>query len=82
MRAWQQRCQRAYAPRRLTLAIPDDAKGLPAVLAERTNKDTVTAYVCTGHACTAPITTLAALEAELTQEEVSDQEKSDVGVAG
>ncbi len=70
MQAWQQRCQRAYAPRRLTLAIPDDAKGLPAMLVERTNKDTVTAYVCTGHACSAPITKLTQLEAELVQEEV------------
>jgi len=61
--AWQARCAQRYAPRRLTLAIPNNAKDLPGMLAQRTGKkDGVTAYVCTGHACEAPITELAQLD--------------------
>jgi uncharacterized protein YyaL (SSP411 family) len=63
--AWQAYCARDYAPRRLTIAIPYDAGDLPGVLAQRAAKDGVTAYVCSGHACSAPVTELAVLEAAL-----------------
>ena len=36
--AWQARCTQYYAPRRLTLAIPEDAKELPGILAQRTSE--------------------------------------------
>ncbi|MDE2089849.1 MAG: thioredoxin domain-containing protein, partial [Gammaproteobacteria bacterium] len=62
---WQARCARAYAPRRVTLAIPDGAHDLPSLLAERTPRGAVTAYVCTGTACSAPISSLEELEQEL-----------------
>ena len=67
--AWQARCTQYYAPRRLVLAIPEDAKELPGMLAQRTSKEGVTAYVCTGHACEAPVTSLDALEATLSDSE-------------
>jgi uncharacterized protein len=67
--AWQARCTQHYAPRRLTLAIPDDAKELPGMLAQRTAKIGVTAYVCSGHACEAPVTSRDALEAALAGSE-------------
>jgi len=67
--AWQARCTQHYAPRRLTLAIPNNAKDLPGILAQRTAKDGVTAYICTGHACEAPVTRLDALEAALAGSE-------------
>jgi len=54
--AWQQRCRERYAPRRLTLAIPDSAKELPGILAQRTNLGSVTAYICSGHSCREPLT--------------------------
>ena len=71
LQSWITRCQQRYAPRRVLLAIPEDAHYLPGVLAERVAKDTVTAYVCAGHACAAPITTLAELDAALQTTEAS-----------
>jgi len=59
MQSWLDRCRRDYAPRRLVLAIPDDAGHLPGVLAQRDNRGKVTAYVCNGHACEAPATDFA-----------------------
>jgi uncharacterized protein YyaL (SSP411 family) len=63
--AWQQRCREHYAPRRLTLAIPDSAKELPGVLAQHTNISSVTAYICSGHSCQEPLTTLSGFTAAL-----------------
>ena len=67
--AWQARCTQRYAPRRLTIAIPEDAKELPGILAQRNSKDGVTAYVCTGHACEAPVTEFARLDVVLAATE-------------
>jgi len=67
--AWQARCTQFYAPRRLTLAIPNNAMDLPGILAQRTAKDGVTAYVCTGHACEAPVTEFARLNVVLAATE-------------
>ena len=69
MQAWQERCQRYYAPRRLLLAIPATATHLPGVLAQRLANDGVTAYVCSGHACSAPIHTLTGLDTVLKEQE-------------
>ncbi|MEK7321863.1 MAG: thioredoxin domain-containing protein, partial [Pseudomonadota bacterium] len=69
LKIWQARAQRFYAPRRFTLAIPNDARNLPGALAERGARGTVTAYVCTGIQCSAPITELSALETELGKTE-------------
>ncbi|TVR58600.1 MAG: thioredoxin domain-containing protein [Candidatus Competibacteraceae bacterium] len=56
---WREPCARPYAPRRLTLAIPADATVPAGPLAERrAGAAPVTAYVCAGLACQAPITTL------------------------
>jgi len=66
MQPWLNRCWRDYAPRRMALAIPDEAGPLPGVLAERTAQDGVIAWVCSGHSCQAPVTDLAALETSLT----------------
>ncbi len=66
---WLARCTQHYAPRRLTLAIPEDAKELPGILAQRVSKNGVTAYVCTGHACAAPLTELAQLDLALVAPE-------------
>jgi len=69
LRAWQARCTQHYAPRRLTLAIPEQAKELPGILAQRTSKEGVTAYVCAGLACEAPVTELARLDEALAATE-------------
>ena len=58
---------RQYHPHRVLLAIPADAENLPGILADRTSRNGVTAYVCAGHACSAPVTELAEFESALNQ---------------
>jgi len=65
MQPWQAVTGRQYHPHRLVLAIPDDVTDLPGILAERTARNGVTAYICTGHACSAPVTDLAEFESAL-----------------
>jgi len=65
--AWQARCAAGFAPGRIALAIPDDATALPGLLAQRTPQGEVTAYVCSGHSCRAPVTALAELETALAR---------------
>jgi uncharacterized protein len=63
---WERQLARAYAPRRLVLAIPTGATGLPPALAEKAARDGTIAYVCRGSSCSAPLSTLEALLAELS----------------
>jgi hypothetical protein len=65
MQPWQAVAGRQYHPHRLVLAIPGDVTDLPGILAERTARNGVTAYVCAGHACSAPVTDLAEFESSL-----------------
>ncbi len=60
--AWVARCTQHYAPRRLTFPIPEHAKELPGILAQRTGEEGVTAYICSGHACEAPVTAYTEFE--------------------
>ena len=59
--AWQRELARLYSPRRLILAIPADAAGLPAALQDKTARGAAIAYVCRGTTCSAPIDSLGAL---------------------
>ena len=68
---WRARATAGYAPRRVVLAIPDDATGLPALLAERAPRGSPVAYVCEGHVCDAPITGFDAFHAKLAAGEVA-----------
>ncbi|HEC28836.1 MAG TPA: thioredoxin domain-containing protein [Gammaproteobacteria bacterium] len=69
MEAWKQQCIRAYAPRRITLAIPAECNDLPGILASnRHNGAKVVATVCNGAQCQAPIGSVEALEKELAQD--------------
>ena len=67
---WARRCRRCYAPRRLVLAIPAGAGGLPGMLAERRAQDHPVAFVCEGHHCEAPLDSLDALDETLRRGEV------------
>ena len=58
---WQRQLNRLYAPRRMILAIDDDAAPLPATLASKPAAATGIAYVCTGTSCEAPIDEFATL---------------------
>ncbi|MFA7387001.1 MAG: thioredoxin domain-containing protein [Thiohalobacteraceae bacterium] len=66
---WYRRYARPYAPRRLTLAIPNAVGDLPGVLAQRLPRDEVTAYVCSGTQCAPPVMELEALDRLLSETE-------------
>jgi uncharacterized protein YyaL (SSP411 family) len=66
-RAWQRLAQRDYAPRRLVLTLPADVPDLPGLLGERPARGGITAYVCRGHRCDAPVTALRELERALAR---------------
>jgi uncharacterized protein YyaL (SSP411 family) len=60
--AWRRELDKHYEPRRTILAIPSDAPGLPAALADKQPvAGGVAAYVCRGMTCSAPARTIAAL---------------------
>ncbi|MDO9371538.1 MAG: thioredoxin domain-containing protein [Gammaproteobacteria bacterium] len=65
LQPWRDLCNKYYAPRRLAFAIPAAEQNLPGVLAQQSPATGVTAYVCEGVSCSAPITDLSALEARL-----------------
>ena len=52
-------------------AIPDDATGLPALLAERAPRGSPVAYVCEGRVCDAPIIGFDAFQAKLAAGEIA-----------
>ena len=68
---WRARASAGYAPRRVVMAIPDDAADLPALLAERAPRGSPVAYVCEGHVCDAPITGFDAFHARLAATEIA-----------
>ena len=67
LQTWLARTSRYYAPRRMTLAIPSDATGLPGILADCRPGDGVIAYVCEGFQCAPPIGRLEDLEIALAK---------------
>ena len=58
---WLTQLNAVFAPRRWTLAIPADARELPAAIADKPAGAGARAYVCQGLQCSAPIDSLAAL---------------------
>jgi uncharacterized protein len=58
---WRTELDRLYDPRRLVFAIPGDAAGLPAALADKRAGAATTAYLCRGTTCSAPLGTLGEL---------------------
>jgi uncharacterized protein len=63
--AWRRELARSYAPRRLVLAIPSDATGLPEALAVKTPRGAAVAYICRGSTCSEPVDSLSTLSAAL-----------------
>ncbi len=69
MSRWQAAAAKLYAPRRLVIAIPEDATDLPGALAERRPvDDACVAYRCVGSHCSLPLTSWEALAAELSEQ--------------
>ena len=71
---WQQECAHGYAPHRLVFAITSNVEDLPVALAEKkyrkSSKDGVTAYICYGMQCDAPIEKFEELQNVLTSTSV------------
>jgi uncharacterized protein YyaL (SSP411 family) len=62
---WRADVDRVYDPKRLVLAIPEDARDLPRGLADKRAGSTTVGYICRGTQCSAPLPTLADLVREL-----------------
>ena len=71
--AWHGRAIEHYAPRRLTLAVPNGARLPPGPLAERQPRGEVVAYICQGLQCGAPITDRDGYEDRLRSSEVASR---------
>ncbi|HYQ73170.1 MAG TPA: thioredoxin domain-containing protein, partial [Gammaproteobacteria bacterium] len=69
LQAWHALAARGYAPRRLVLAIPDDAGKLPAQLQQRKPGDDTIAYLCSGLSCGAPLRALEEFGRQLSLSE-------------
>ncbi|MFO1395005.1 MAG: thioredoxin domain-containing protein [Steroidobacteraceae bacterium] len=65
LRDWRGELDKYYDPKRYVIAVPADATGLPAALADKAPQATTVAYVCRGTTCSAPLTTLGDLLREL-----------------
>jgi uncharacterized protein len=53
--AWHAALARRYSPRRMVIAIPAEAAGLPDALAAKRPRETTVAYACRGPVCSEPI---------------------------
>jgi uncharacterized protein YyaL (SSP411 family) len=62
---WRRSLAPVYAPRRIVLAVPADCAGVPPAIAARQSLPGGVAYICRGSQCSAPLTNLAELAAEL-----------------
>ena len=58
---WRAELDKLYDPRRMVVAIPSDARDLPAALESKTAGDGTIAYICRGTTCSAPLGTLGEL---------------------
>jgi uncharacterized protein len=63
---WAAELGALYSPTRMIFAIPRDASDLPPALAAKQATSGTVAYVCTGMACSAPLTDLREIARELT----------------
>ncbi len=58
---WRRDLAGAYSPRRMVVAIPADAAGLPAALSSKPAGKRTLAYVCRGPVCSEPVYDIEAL---------------------
>jgi hypothetical protein len=65
--SWSRALAKVFAPRRLVLAIPAAATGLPPALADKAPRGGPTAYVCRGSVCSEPLQSLNTLLGELAR---------------
>jgi uncharacterized protein YyaL (SSP411 family) len=70
MQQWLARASKGRSLRRSIIAIPNDEPHLPGLLAQRSARGDVTAYICSGFECQAPADSFEAFEAMLSQAEI------------
>jgi uncharacterized protein YyaL (SSP411 family) len=70
MADWLRRAAHPYAPRRITIAIPETAVELPGHLAARRPMGDALAYVCSGLSCGPAVTDLEEFNTLLTETEI------------
>jgi uncharacterized protein YyaL (SSP411 family) len=58
---WSRALAAIYAPRRMVMAIPSDAGGLPEALAAKAPRAATVAYLCRGPVCSEPVSSLPGL---------------------
>jgi uncharacterized protein YyaL (SSP411 family) len=58
---WRAELDKLFDPRRAVFAIPSDAEGLPAALADKRPQAGTVAYLCRGTTCSAPLHSLGEL---------------------
>jgi hypothetical protein len=68
LETWRRELQRLWRPRLSVIAVPADAAGLPAALAEKTPRGAIVAYRCRGSQCEAPEDNLPALLQRLAED--------------
>src|SRR3989344_2452502 len=71
LKSWHARCGAHYAPGRAALAIPADVTNLTGLLAERRVQGDISAYICSGHACQAPVSTFEEFDKALQTGEIA-----------
>ncbi|MBI3569664.1 MAG: thioredoxin domain-containing protein [Gammaproteobacteria bacterium] len=71
LKPWHARCGARYAPGRMALAIPADVTNLTGLLAERRIQGDITTYLCSGHACQAPISSFEDFDKALRTGEIA-----------
>jgi len=65
--SWRRDLSRLYAPRRMVLAVPADARDLPPALGDKPVRGEAVAYLCKGSVCSAPLQSLSAIATHLRQ---------------
>jgi hypothetical protein len=62
---WRFELDKYFDPKRYVIAVPSDAAGLPAAVADKAPQERTVAYLCRGTTCSAPLATLGELVREL-----------------
>jgi uncharacterized protein YyaL (SSP411 family) len=60
-RTWAAELHKLYAPRRMVLAIPEDARNIPQALEDKPARGDAVAYICQGSTCSPPIESIGSL---------------------
>ena len=61
LEVWRGEIDKLFDPRRMIVAVPGDATGLPPALADKKPVADTVAYICRGMTCSAPVRTLGEL---------------------